>query len=226
MNGETTEDLVETLRAQWAEHERNIGARLAAIEWSAHQLRLDHVNEKLARARRIDYLHWVVAGLCIALLTGFNVANLHDWRYLLAGAALQAWIVVALALQVYERVSVMSVNFAKPVAALQGEIEALAIARLRAFKWLFLTGQVVWYMPFLLVVCKGLLGVDVLDVAPGAAEFALDNVIGCVVAIPVLMWLAHRVSGLAARWPMMARIVDSLAGRDIAVARQFLDGLA
>src|SRR5262249_36625201 len=112
-------------------------------------------------------------------------------------------------------------DYALPLVELQARVEALRIARIRAFNVAFLTGQIVWWIPFAIVFMRGVLGVDFYRI-PGFAFFALVNVAVGLAAIPLAIWAARRYGDRLARTSWMRPIADSIAGSDIAAAREYL----
>jgi hypothetical protein len=107
---------------------------------------------------------------------------------------------------------------------LQAQVETLRIARIRSFNRAFLTGQIVWWIPFVVVVFAAVFGVD-LYLSPQFRAFAAWNIAGGLAVIPLAIWLSRRYGERFSRSSIVRHIADSITGRDIAAAREYLEKL-
>jgi hypothetical protein len=120
------------------------------------------------------------------------------------------------------RKAVRDLDYGMPLVTLQAKVEGLKMERVRAFKWAFLTGQVVWSMPFLIVLFEGLFGVDLYSVSDFMPRFIAWNVIGGIAFIPIAIVASRKLGGHLQRNTLFARFTDAIAGRDVVAAREFL----
>jgi hypothetical protein len=100
----------------------------------------------------------------------------------------------------------------------------LRIARIRSFNRAFLTGQIVWWIPFVVVAFAGAFGVN-LYCSPKFRTFATWNIAGGIAFIPLAIWLLRRYGERLSRSSSVRHIADSIAGGDIAAAREYLKKL-
>jgi len=159
----------------------------------------------------------------IALLGAYCVQQWGAWRYLLPGAALLLWCVLMLAAALRTRARLAGLDYARPVLALQRDLADVRAQRLRQLRWGFVTGQVLWVVPFCVVLLRGLTGAPVLEGA--VLDFALKGLAWTAAAIP-LQWLAWRA--LRRVWHghnRLSRWGDALAGDDLAEIQRLLDRL-
>lgn len=70
----------------------------------------------------------------------------------------------------------------------------------------------------------GALGVN-LYLSPQFRAFAAWNIAGGIAFIPLAMWLSRRYGERLSRSSIVRHIADSIAGRDIAAAREYLEKL-
>ena len=91
--------------------------------------------------------------------------------------------------------------------------------RARVFQWAFLTGQILWWTPFCLVVFWALVGVDLLALSPFMRSFVATNIVVGLVLIPVLLWVAHAIGPWLAKSNTGRSVLDAITGRDLAEAR-------
>lgn len=108
----------------------------------------------------------------------------------------------------------------------QSQIEQIKIARLTTFKWAFLTGQLLWWIPFVLVLFKGLLGVDLYTVSAFMPTFIAWNIGFGVAFIPVALWASKLLVGKLGGLPKFQKFTDGIAGSDVVAAREFMVKLA
>ena len=161
----------------------------------------------------------------LAFFGWFIARHLDQPAFLIPAVLLQAWTVVMLALSIQQRGALRDLDYSRPVVALQGEIEQVKIARLTTFKWAFLTGQLLWWIPFVLVVFKAL-GVDLYTVSAFMPRFIAWNLAFGVALIPFALWASKLLVGRLGGSPRFQQFTDGIAGSDIAVARGFLAKLA
>lgn len=215
---------LEDLRAEWSacqqriEQSRRVHDELAREAWIATQ------RELIRRAPSFGWINTLVWVLVLAALAAFALANLGHPRFLLPAAVLISWTLPMGIVSLRQQRGVRALDFSLPVVVLQERLQALRIARLRTFNVAFLTGQVVWWIPFAIVAMRGILGVDLYRI-PGFTLFALANMGVGLAVIPLAIWGARRWGERLSRFRPMRAIADSLAGRDLAAARAALDRL-
>lgn len=216
---------LEDLRAEWTGHARRLDERL---HMGAAILRDDWIERHRSRIRRAESFGagslatWIAA---MALLGLFLGTHTREPALFASALVLDLWVVVAGVGALRRRQALRDLDYGRPLVELQARIEALRIARIRAFNAELLTGQLVWWIPFLAVLVDGLFGLN-LYAMPGFPVFAAANVAAGIAAIPIAIVLARRYGERLARASWMRRVADSIAGRDIAEARAFLAKLA
>ena len=88
----------------------------------------------------------------------------------------------------------------------------------------FLTGQIVWWIPFVVVVFAALTGVNLYQ-SRDFVTFAAWNIAGGLAFIPLALWIARRHGDRLSKVKAVRYFADSIAGRDIAAAREFIEKL-
>ena len=81
-----------------------------------------------------------------------------------------------------------------------------------------------WWIPFAVVVFASVFGAN-LYASPQFRAFAAWNIAGGVAFIPLAMWLSRRYGERLSRSSIVRHIADSIAGRDIAAAREYIEKL-
>lgn len=209
-------------------------------EWAARDAKLEgtlRLNTRLLKAtlagqrrgvvERLLPFGWterIVWAIAIGLLALFIADHVDQPRFLVPAFLMLAWTIVTGAVGFQQRAAMLALDYGQPAVEVQRKLAKIRIARLLAFKWSFLTGQVVWWVP-LLIVLFAALGVDLYGVSQTVAFFLAANVAAGLLFIPVAAIAAKRVSARFERSPRFQRLLDAIAGEDIAAARAFLDEL-
>ena len=202
-------------------------------EWMARDRQLEtqlRMNTLLLRETLLDK-HSATAGNVFQILFTIPFLAFFGWfiarhidepAFLLPAVLLQAWTVVMLALSIHQRSQLRGLDYGRPVLELQRQIEQIKIARLNTFKWAFLTGQLLWWIPFVLVLFKGLLGVNLYTVSDFMPSFIAWNIAFSVAFVPFALWASKLLSGRLGALPRFQKFTDGIAGSDVTVAREFL----
>lgn len=217
---------LDDLKTEWR-------ARNAVLERELKQqsamLRDGLVERRLERIRRRGAMGPFSMAIYIAFLAGFGLYladNWGRWMFFAPGLLLMIWTVVMGALTIAEQQQLRAVDFGAPVLEIQQKLARLGAARARAFQWAFLTGQILWWIPFFIVVMWGVFGIDLYRVSDFMPRFMAINVGVGLVLIPVLLWVSHLVGPRLAASAAGRSVLDSVTGRDLAEARTLAQRLA
>lgn len=214
---------LEELRDEWCGHSRRLDERLRL---SAHLLRDDWIERQRERVRKLgpfgkfSMTVWIAT---MVLLGFFLGTHLNQPALFVTALVLDVWVIAAGVAGLREQQALRDLDYGLPLVELQGRVEALRIARIRSFNRAFLTGQIVWWIPFVVVVF-GALGANLYS-SPQFLVFAAWNIAGGIAFIPLAIWLSRRYGERLSRSSIVRHIADSIAGRDIAAAREYLEKL-
>ncbi|MGA2951252.1 MAG: hypothetical protein ABSD80_03355 [Caulobacteraceae bacterium] len=217
---------LEALRADWAERDQRL---TAAIRLSLDLQRLSAADSGKAALRRAGAFRGLDMVIWIAFLAGFGAflaSHFGQWRFFVPALALQVWTLAMGVVTLREREALLAVDFSRPPAELQPHLAKLRIERARALRWALLTGQVVWWIPFTIVVFEGLLGVDLYSVSSFMPKFMAINLIAGLAFIPAALGVGRLIGPRLAAWPGSHKLLDSLLGRDLAEARALAERVA
>jgi len=215
---------LEALRDEWNDRSRRIDERLRV---TAQMLRDDWTERHRAGIRKsaefgpFSMAVWIAA---LALLGLFMGTHAGEPSLFLTALAIDAWVLATGVAALRQKHALAHLDYGCALVELQARVEALRISRIRTFNIAFLTGQVVWWIPFAVVLIAGLSGVNLYHSAPFRV-FAAWNVAFGVAVIPLSVWVARRYGERLSRTSAMRHIADSIAGRDIAAAREYLEKL-
>jgi hypothetical protein len=214
---------LEELRNDWSDRSRRLDERLRL---SAHLLRDDWIERQRKRVRRADpfgKFNMAVYIATLVLLGHFLGTHANRPALFFTALIIDIWVIATGIAQVRQKLALRNLDFGLPILELQARVESLRIARIRSFNLAFLTGQIVWWIP-LVVVVAGAYGVN-LYLSPQFRNYAAWNIAFGIAVIPLAIWLSRRYGERLSRSSIGRRIADSIAGRDIAVAREVLEKL-
>lgn len=214
---------LEELRNEWSDHSRRLDERLRL---SALLLRDDWIERQRDRAWKLgpfgkfSMAVWIATAVLLSLFLGTHA---NQPALFLTALVLDVWVIATGIAHVHQKLALRNLNFGLPLLELQARVESLRIARLRSFSLAFLTGQIVWWIPFVVVVA-GAFGAN-LYLSPQFRTFAAWNIAGGIAFIPLAIWLSRRYGERLSRYSIARHVADSIAGRDIGAAREFLEKL-
>jgi hypothetical protein len=210
------------------------------LKWAEQNRKLDvsiRLNRQLLMAVNMNRLRWplrrfaffagfeaLIGVILLVVLGQFIYANWAEPRFALPAVALHVWVIATVVAAIRQMAMALSIDFDKPIAAIQRQIESLRVLRIRVTQWALLTGQVIWWLPFLIVALKGLWGVDAYR-AFGGGVLAVNVVFGLAM-IPLAIWVSRKFDDRMGRSPMTQRLMRSVAGYDLNSATDFLATLS
>jgi hypothetical protein len=215
---------LEELRREWNEHGRRLEE---SLRMTSHLLRdewAERQRERIRKTRSLGPFNMAVWIATLALLGLFLARHVHDPSLFVTALAIDLWVVATGVAGLRQQHALANLDFGLPLVELQSRIEALRIARIRTFNVAFLTGQIVWWIPFAVVVFAALFGVNLYRFEEFRA-FAAWNLAFGVAVIPAAVWVSRRYGERLSRTSVVRRVADSIAGRDIAAARDYLEKL-
>jgi hypothetical protein len=212
----------DNLRREWRERDQKLDAAIQLNNQLLRQSLLDKNQveiKKIGFASAFERISWIP---CIILFGIFNAQHFLDWKFFIPGVLLQAWVTIMPILSLRQRAALQSVDFGQPVVTLQREISTLKMHRLLTFKWAFLIGQIIWWVPFVIVFFKGVLGINLYAQSEWLNHFFAWNIAVGVLLIPILIWLAKHISPRLQNANWFQKLIDEIAGRDMQTAKEFL----
>ena len=214
---------LEELRDEWSDHSRRLDERLRL---SANLLRDDWIERqrervwKLGPFSKFSMVVWIATAVLLNLFLGTHA---KQPALFVTALILDIWVIVTGIAHLHQQQAVRNLDFGLPLLELQARVESIRIARIRFFNFAFLTGQIVWWIPFVVVVA-GAFGAN-LYLSPQFRAYAAWNIALGIAFIPLAIWISRRYGERLSRSSIVRHITDSIAGRDIAAAREYLEKL-
>lgn len=183
------------------------------------QVRSESVSRVKAPLRSLIVSLWLEIALSAAgmlLMGSFLAEHVTQARFVWPAALMDIWFGATLIAAIRQLLPAAKINYDEPISCVQQQLGRLRILRLKTFRWLFLTGQIVWWMPFLITSLKMGFGVDAYRyLTPG---FIMANMLAGLALIPLVLQVLKRFR-FAAKASWYERLADIVAGRSLAEAQ-------
>lgn len=214
---------LDDLKQRWEDHDRKLDA---SLRLNARLLRASTLGKAETALRRLSWL--LGCGLfldfLIALWLGsFAADHAAEPRFLIPAAVLGAGVIALAIAAVRQLAAIGQLDYGEPIVALQRRLESLRLQRTRETQITLLLAPLVW-TPLLIVVLKGLLGVDAYALLDG--RWLAANVLFGLAVIPLALWAARRYADRCQGSPLAQRLLRDLAGYNVNAAAGFLSALA
>jgi hypothetical protein len=206
----------------WRASEARLAASLRLNEQFFAQANLSKVERSLGTLSRGVTAELLVNVVAIVLVGSFAFDVRSEPRYLVPALLLGVYALAILNAGIRQIVAVRGIDFDEPVAAVSMYVERLRLQRSRSTQWTLLAAPFMW-VPLLIVALRGFLGIDAYAVL-GAPYLAVNAMFGLLL-IPLALWIEARFGPRMRRSSLVRRLLDDLAGRSIARARESLDAI-
>jgi hypothetical protein len=214
---------LEDLEDKWADYDRKLDASLRLNARLLRESGLGRTRSMLTRLL-VRVVGDLVVNLVLLIALGLFVANHFDQpRFLVPGLVLHLGAILLVIGCARQLALLKSIDYGAAVIAIQKRLQQLRILRIRTSKWLLLCVPLLW-TPMLIVALKGYLGVDAY--ASFSGRWLAANLIAGVAVIPLMIWVSRRFAGRLQSSAFYRRLLDDIAGRNLAAATGYLDALA
>jgi hypothetical protein len=217
---------LDDLKAEWAKRDEALQRSLQAQTKLSRALLVETQIQKLRGHNGMNIFELIIYIAFVVFFGATAASSWGHWTVFVPTVLLDIWTIAMGALTFAERARLREVDFSAPVLDIQKRLAALQSERARVFQWAFLTGQILWWTPFVLVLFWALLRVDLLAASEPVRAFVAINIAVGVVLIPVLLWVANLVGPKLARSSTGRSVLDSVTGRDLSEARAIAGRLA
>jgi hypothetical protein len=215
---------LDILKEKWAEQDRKIDSCMRLNRRLLMAVNMNRLQSPLRRFALFAGLGVFLGLFTLAILGRFIYTHWAEPRFAIPAVGLHVWVIVFAAASIRQIVMALQIDCNKPIASIQRQIELLRVLRLRVIRWAILTGQLVWWIPFVIVALKGLWGVDAYKVF--GVRFLITNVAVGVALIPAAIWMSKKFGDRMEHPPAMQRFMRDLAGYNITAASNFLATLS
>ncbi len=215
---------LDILKEKWAEQDRKLDTSIRLNRQLLMAAHLNHLRSPLRRFALFTGVGVFFGLVALVILGQFICAHWTEPRFALPAMSLHVWVIAYVAASIRQLAMALQVDYNKPIALIQKQIESLRMLRLRVIRWALLTGQLIWWIPFLIVALKGVGDVDAYKVF--GAGFLVTNVAMGLAVIPAAIWASKKFGDRMNHSPALQRLMKELAGYHINAASGFLAALS
>lgn len=215
---------LDALKEKWAEHDRKLDLGIRLNRQLLMAVNMNRVRSPLRRLAFFVGLGALIGLIGLVILGQFIYQHWAEPRFVLPAVVLHVWVIANLAASIRQIAMALQIDYDKPIAVIQKQLESLRVLRIRITQWALLTGQMVWWIPFLIVALKRFWDVDAYKVFGTA--FLLANLAAGLAIIPLAIWVSRKFGDRMGRSPVMQRLMRELAGYNLNAATGFLATLS
>ena len=210
---------LDEMRKQWAQHDRKLdeSIHLSRQLLSANLNGARSALQCLAASLSLEAVVWFAI---VIALGSFIYDHFGMVQFALPAAALDLYAIGMLAARIRQIVAAQQIDYGRPIAVIQKQLETLRVLRIRITQWGLLAGAVVW-APFVIVTAKAWFGIEVYN-----PDWLWANLLFGLSLIPLAVWLSKKFGDRASRSPFIERLMKDIAGHNLNAARAFLERLS
>ncbi len=214
---------LDEMKKQWDEHDRKLDESIRLNRQLLSTARLNGARSAMQRMAAFLGLEAAVQLAVVVALGSFIYEHIAMVRFAIPAAALDVFAIVILIAMVRQIALGLQIEYDKPIAVMQKQLEDLRVLRIRYIQGIFLTATLAW-TPLLIVTLKGFWGLDAYKLFGTA--FLVSNLLVGLAIIPLALWLSKTFSDRMGRSPFIQRLMKDLAGYNLNAAAGFLATLS
>jgi hypothetical protein len=214
---------LDEMKKQWAEHDRKLDESIRLNRQLLSTTNLKGARSAMQRMAAFLSLEAAVQLAVVVALGSFIYEHIAMVRFALPAAALDV-VAIAILIAMIQQIAVgLQIDYDKPIAVIQKQLEDLRVLRIRYIQGIFLAATLAW-TPLMIVTLKGFWGLDAYRLFGTA--FLVSNLLVGLAIIPLALWLSKRFSDRMGRSPFIQRLMKDLAGYNLNAAAGFLTTLS
>ncbi|MDQ2839876.1 MAG: hypothetical protein M3Y72_02310 [Acidobacteriota bacterium] len=211
------------MKEKWTEYDRKLEENIRLNRQLISAIHLKEGRSRLRRLLGFTAIHALLWFGCVAALGNFIYEHLAVPRFALPAAALDLYAIGFLIALIRQMILVSRIEYGQPITAIQRQLEAVRLLRIRTTQWAVLAGTVVW-APFLIVMSKAFFGLDMFRVF--GAPWVTANLLFGLALIPLAIWTSRKFGDRFTRSPFIQKFMRDLAGNNLNAAITFLASLS
>ncbi len=214
---------LDEMKVQWAEHNRKLDESIRLNRKLLSTMKLNRARSALQRLAAFLAVEVAVQIAVVVALGSFIYEHRALLRFTLPAAILDVFAIAILIAMIRQMAGALQINYDKPIAIIQKQLEDLRVFRIRYIQGIFLMATLAW-TPLQIVALKGFWGLDAY--ALFGAAYLVSNLLVGLAIIPVALWLSRKFSDRMGRSPFIQRLMKDLAGYNLNAAAGFLATLS
>jgi hypothetical protein len=210
---------LDELKAKWEAHDRQLEKSLRLNRELLIASKLKPAESELrwlAIYSGLEATMWLVI---VVVLGNFIAGHIRMPGLALSAVAVDVMSIGMLIALIRRMIGALHIDYRRPIAAIQNQVEGLRILRIRTTKWGVLFGTMLW-VPWLAMVSLAIFGVDIYRSVDTA--WVIVNVLFGLALCLAAIWASKKYGDRIDQSPFIQRLMKDLAGNNLNAARSFL----
>lgn len=211
---------LDEMKQNWAEYDRKLDKSIR-LNWELMKAApLSSARSALQWMTRFLVLGALVWFAIVVALGSFIYGHIGTLRFALPGVAIDLYAISMLSATIRQIAVAQQIDFSQPIIAIQKQLEALRVLRIRTVQWGVLAGVVLW-APFAIVTFKVLFGIN-----NYSAAWLWANVLFGLVLISLTLWVSKKFGDRMGRSPFIQQLMKDIAGYNLSAAAAYVKRLS
>jgi hypothetical protein len=211
---------LDALKQNWAELDRKLDVNIRLNRQLLSAAKLGKAQSALTRLAifvAVEAAMWLAI---IIALGNFIYEHIAVPHFAVSAIAVDIYAIGMLHCLIRQIVISRRIDYGQPITAIQKQIEALRVLRIRTVQWSVLVGLAVW-VPAMIVIFKAALGLNIYE-----PHWVWSNIAFGLAMIPLAVWVSQRFGERMDRSPFIQGVMRSLAGYNLTAAANFVASLS
>jgi hypothetical protein len=214
---------LDALKEKWAEHDRKLDLSIRLNRQALSETKLNRARSAMQRLAASLGVEAAIQLGVVVLLGSFIGDHIRTLRFALTGAVLDAFAIAILIALIQQIVLALRIDYGQPIVAIQRQLAALRVLRVRYTLWIFAAAPLIW-TPLFIVSMKAFWGLDAFQLF-GAAYLAANVLFGLTVLL-LAVWASRKFGDRMGRSPILQWVMRTLAGYNLNAATSYLAALS
>jgi hypothetical protein len=213
--------MLDEFQTKWIAHEQKLDAIIRLNRQLLQRSSLDNARTALQRQKAFAMVNAISSWLSILVMAWFIAKHHSEAQFILPAALIGVYFIANMIAYIRQVRALARIDYVEPIAAIQKQIERVALMRIRLTQWTVMSVALLW-VPIAIVMAEALLGLNLYAVAP---LWLVENLIFGIVCLAAIFWWLKRY-GIRSNSLRVQRVVRDLVGDNLTAASAFLADLA
>jgi hypothetical protein len=214
---------LEELKEKWTDYDPRLEENIRLNRKLLSTIKLEAGRTQIRRLFVFTAAHALLWFGCIVWLGNFIYSHVAAPSFALAAGAVDLYAIGLLIALIRQMAMVKGIDYGQPITAIQTQLEAVRILRIRTTQWGVLAGMVVW-APALIVVAQAFFGLDIFRLV--GTTWVTANLLFGVGLATLIIWTSKKFGESFTRSPLIQQLMKDLAGTNLNAAVTFLTTLS
>jgi hypothetical protein len=214
---------LDALKEKWTEHDKTLDVSIRLNRQALNEVKLNRTRSAMQRLVASLSVEAAIQLGAVVLIGSFIGGHIRMPRFALTGSALDVFAIAILIALIQQIVRALQIDYDNPVVAIQRQIAALRVLRVRHTLWILIAAPLIW-TPLFIVAMKAFWGLDAFHIF--GAVFLAANLLFGLAVILAATWLSKKFGNRMDHSPILQGVMRTLAGYNLNAATGYLAALS